>query len=288
MLSTLAGCARASDTVSQESTIQTIVPVATFSSGSPQPALSRLDHALLAARRVQAASPQQLAQRLVAAEEGIRSASNPPSSIFGLGAVASAAYTQLVTQPAWQPTVMSLLPASVRPIVQANVTAGSLIAALNTPRSDLPHWLIQAPASAADLLSYYREGEQLEGIGWQYLAAINLIETSMGRIRGLSSAGAQGPMQFLPSVWPYYSTGDINNPRDATLAAARFLKAHGGPQDIAHAVYRYNPSHEYVNAVMLYAQQMLSDVRAFYGYYYWQIYVNTTRGLALLPEGFVN
>jgi membrane-bound lytic murein transglycosylase B len=95
-------------------------------------------------------------------------------------------------------------------------------------------------------------------------------------------------MQFLPQVWPYYSTGDINNPRDAILAAARFLKAHGGPQDMAHAVYRYNPSHEYVEAVVLYAQQMQSDVRAFYGYYYWQVYVNTTRGPALLPEGFSN
>ncbi len=34
---------------------------------------------------------------------------------------------------------------------------------------------------------------------WYYLAAINLIETRMGRIDGLSTAGAQGPMQFLPA-----------------------------------------------------------------------------------------
>ena len=85
-----------------------------------------------------------------------------------------------------------------------------------------------------------------------------------------------------------YQSGDINNPRDAILAAARFLQAHGAPQDMGHALYRYNPSHEYVEAVTLYAQEMQSDVRAFYGYYYWQVYVSTTRGPALLPEGFSN
>jgi membrane-bound lytic murein transglycosylase B len=270
--------------VTQESTIHGIVPVAT--SGSPT--LSKLDQALLAAQQTRAATPQLLAQRLQAAEEGIRSASNPPSSLAGLGSLASSAYTQLVTQPAWRATVMGLLPDHLRSIVQANASAGSLIAALNTPRPDLPHWQIQAPATPADLLSYYHEGQQMYGIEWQYLAAINLVETSMGRIRGLSSAGAQGPMQFLPSTWPYYSTGDINSTHDAIVAAARYLKAHGGPQDMAHALYRYNPSHEYVEAVTLYAQQMQSDVRAFYGYYYWQVYVSTTRGPALLPEGFSN
>jgi hypothetical protein len=288
MLSTLAACSRASGSATQESTIPSIVPVATLSSGAPTPSLSKLDQALLAARQSQAASPEQLAQRLLVAEEGIRSAANPTSNLGGLGALASAAYTQLVSQPAWKASVLALLPGSLQPIVQANVSAGSLIAALNTPRPELPHWQIQAPAAPADLLGYYHEGQQMYGIGWQFLAAINLVETSMGRIRGLSSAGAQGPMQFLPSTWPDYSTGDINSPHDAIVAAARYLKVHGGPQDMAHALYRYDPSHEYVEAVTLYAQQMQADVRAFYGYYYWQVYVNTTRGPALLPEGFSN
>jgi len=287
-LLTLTGCSRAVGTVTQESTIQTIVPVATFNSGSSTSSLSKLDQALLAAAQQKTASPQQLELRLQTAELGMRSTVTAPSSLAELGAMESSAYSQLVAQPAWQPTVMGLLPEGLRAIVRANMSAGSLIASLNALRTDLPHWHIQAPAAPTDLLIYYHEGQQMYGIEWQYLAAINLAETSMGRIRGLSSAGAQGPMQFLPSVWPYYSTGDINNPRDAILAAARYLTAHGGPQDMAHALYRYDPSREYVNAVTLYAQQMQSDVRAFYGYYYWQVYVNTTRGPALLPEGFVN
>ena len=65
---------------------------------------------------------------------------------------------------------------------------------------------------------------------WTYLAAIHLVETRMGRIRGASTAGARGPMQFLPSTWALYGAGgDINDPRDAILAAARLLRHHGAP-----------------------------------------------------------
>ena len=92
----------------------------------------------------------------------------------------------------------------------------------------LPAWRIIAPAPPATLLGYYQEAEATFGVPWQYLAAINLVETGMGRITGLSVAGAQGPMQFMPATWEAFGDGgDVHNPRDAILGAARYL-AHNG------------------------------------------------------------
>ena len=65
--------------------------------------------------------------------------------------------------------------------------------------STLPAWRIVRPAPADELLDAYRDAEAEFGIPWRYLAAINLVETGLGRIRGTSIAGAQGPMQFMPS-----------------------------------------------------------------------------------------
>jgi hypothetical protein len=62
-------------------------------------------------------------------------------------------------------------------------------------------------------------------VRWFYLAAINFVETDFGRVAGPSSAGAQGPMQFLPATWAIYGHGDIHRASDAIVAAARFLAA---------------------------------------------------------------
>jgi membrane-bound lytic murein transglycosylase B len=105
----------------------------------------------------------------------------------------------------------------------------------------------------------------------------------MGRIRGTSSAGARGPMQFLPATWRRYGGGgDIHVTGDAVLAAGRLLRANGAPADMARALYAYNPSRRYVRAVTAYAEQMRADRRAFLGYYQWQVYY----GDILLPEGY--
>ena len=61
----------------------------------------------------------------------------------------------------------------------------------------------------------------MAGVPWTVLAAINLVETRMGRIVVPGSAAAQGPMQFLPATWARYGGGgDVDNPHDATAAAA--------------------------------------------------------------------
>ncbi len=153
---------------------------------------------------------------------------------------------------------------------------------------ELPAWRIVRPAPARTLLAAYRAAEKRFGVDWNYLAAINLVETGMGRIRGTSVAGAQGPMQFIPSTWEIYGRGDINEPRDAILAAGRFLADQGftRPGGVAGALYRYNNSTAYVRGVTLLAERMERNPRAFHGYYHWQIYYLTIRGSILLPEGY--
>jgi membrane-bound lytic murein transglycosylase B len=145
---------------------------------------------------------------------------------------------------------------------------------------------IAAALAEEELLGYYREAEKAYGVGWTYLAAIHLIETNMSRIRGDSSAGARGPMQFLPSTWAIYGRGDIENTHDAIMAAARYLRASGAPADMARAIYSYNPSLRYVRAVSRFAEQMQADERAFLGYQQWRVYVHTQNGDTLLDEGY--
>jgi membrane-bound lytic murein transglycosylase B len=123
-------------------------------------------------------------------------------------------------------------------------------------------------------------------VRWPLLAAVNLVESSFGRLRNDSTAGAQGPMQFMPSTWATYGRGDVHDPHAAILAAARFLHAGGAPAHERAALYAYNPSQRYVTAVEAYARVM-SDPRAFRELYAWQVFVRTTAGLRRLtgPRG---
>jgi membrane-bound lytic murein transglycosylase B len=125
--------------------------------------------------------------------------------------------------------------------------------------------------------------EEEHGVGWYYLAAIHLVETRMGRIRGLSEAGAQGPMQFLPATWREYGMGgDIDKPRDSILAAANYLRRAGAREDIDRALFAYNHSTSYVRAIRRFAKRMRADQRAFLTYYAWQVFVRTPAGVRRL------
>ena len=243
-----------------------------------QPDPHRPDATLLSAATV--------ASELNTVEIAIRQTSLPDSEYVTLGQRQQRAYHLLEAHPEWDANVLAAVDPTVRPAIQANLNAAQQIGDLNGISTEVPHWQIIAPPAPETLLSYYQQAQQTYGVAWQYLAAINLIETNMGRIRGLSSAGAQGPMQFMPSTWAYYGQGDVNNPHDAILAAGRYLHAHGAPQDMTRAVYAYNPSMLYVRAVQLYAQQMFDNARTFLAYYNWQVYLPTPSGDLLLPEGF--
>jgi membrane-bound lytic murein transglycosylase B len=224
-----------------------------------------------------------LAAQLTTAETAIRDPATPAGRLPALGRAQQRAYRALVRQPRLVPKVLGQLPPALRRVVQANVLAGSELRKLNGPAGRLPRWRIVAPAPPSQLLAAYRAAEAKLAVPWEYLAAIHLVETRTGRIRGTSSAGAQGPMQFLPSTWKRYGHGgDIQATGDAILAAARLLRANGAPADMAGALYAYNPSRRYVRAVSAYASQLRANRRAFLGYYHWQVFYGDT----FLPEGY--
>jgi membrane-bound lytic murein transglycosylase B len=86
-------------------------------------------------------------------------------------------------------------------------------------------------------------------------------------------------MQFIPATWRAYGLGgDVHDPHDAILGAANYLAANGGARDEARALYHYNPSQLYVDAVRRLARRITRDRHAFYRYYAWQVFVRTPSG----------
>ena len=160
-----------------------------------------------------------------------------------------------------------------------NVTAGRDLYSLVSPVHRHVVFLTQRPEPAGVLLRYYREAEQRFGVAWEVLASINYIESKFGRVKSPSTAGAQGPMQFIPSTWAAYGMGgDVHDPHDAILGAANYLHASGAPADYRSALFAYNHATAYVDAVLLYANQMARDPLAYYDYYNWQVFVLTALG----------
>jgi murein DD-endopeptidase MepM/ murein hydrolase activator NlpD len=125
----------------------------------------------------------------------------------------------------------------------------------------LPSFFIESFQVPPFLLPIFQAAGTAYGIPWQVLAAINEVETDYGRDLSVSSAGAEGWMQFLPSEWARYGIDangdgweDPYNPADAIFAAARYLRAAGGSTNIKAAIFSYNHSQSYVESVMLRAQ----------------------------------
>ncbi len=143
-----------------------------------------------------------------------------------------------------------------------------------------------APPSAAalseippDQLTVMQRVGQETGVPWPILAAIAKVESYFGQNMARSSAGAIGYGQFLPSTWAAYGRGgDPYNFHDVIPAMARYLLDHGAPADLRRALYAYNHSTLYVDAVLAYARVMRRDVRAFYGFHAWQVFVRTASG----------
>src|SRR5919206_440592 len=125
------------------------------------------------------------------------------------------------------------------PCVPMNQVAG-----LPGTPTGVPNFVIQKFKVPIFLLPIYQAAGIQYGVRWEVLAAINEIETDYGRNLNVSSAGAVGWMQFIPSTWKLYGTDGNNdgkadpyNPVDAIFSAARYLKAAGAQDNIRRVVF---------------------------------------------------
>jgi membrane-bound lytic murein transglycosylase B len=234
-----------------------------------------------------ASDPAQLANDLVADELALRDPATPEAALAAAAHREQAAYRAIGRHPEWDGTIRPRIPASLTDVYDRNVDARRQLQAMAQVRDTLPAWRIDPPIPADELIGYYHAAEGESGVGWNYLAAINLVETRFGSINGVSTAGAQGPMQFLPSTFASYGQGgDINSPHDSIMAAGRMLAADGFANDRDHAIYSYNHARQYVQAVDDYAALIGADPAAFATFYRWDVYYVTTAGDVLLPIGY--
>jgi Transglycosylase SLT domain len=126
------------------------------------------------------------------------------------------------------------------------------------------------PSSYLDL--YQESAETCPGLSWTVLAAIGEVESGDGANDGPSTAGALGPMQFLPSTWAIWGTDgfgqtgtpNIMNPLDAVPSAARMLCADGAGNSVTlpQAIFDYNPAIWYVNEVLALASEYARNYRS--------------------------
>ena len=120
------------------------------------------------------------------------------------------------------------------------------------------------PSSWREL--YVDSARYCPGLRWQVLAAIGQVESAHGKFLGPSSAGALGPMQFLPSTWAAYGVDgdgdgvrDIMSPFDAVPGAANYLCRSGanrGEEGLYDAIFAYNRADWYVKKVLGIAAQI--------------------------------
>ncbi|HEX6702820.1 MAG TPA: lytic transglycosylase domain-containing protein [Gaiellaceae bacterium] len=233
--------------------------------------------------------PAALVRALNATDAGLETAierwdkrRRPPRDVTLYALYQQRIYIALTTRPGLAGAAIAGLPPRRAAHLRDTLLARANLLRLATPRP-LSAFRTAPPARAADLLRWYREAERRFGVGWNVLAAVNFVESAFGKLRNASTAGAQGPMQFLPSTWRRYGLGgNVHDPHDAILGAANYLRAAGAPRSYRRALYAYNPSRYYVDAVLVYARRIRADPKAFADYYAWQVFVRTPRGLRRL------
>jgi murein DD-endopeptidase MepM/ murein hydrolase activator NlpD len=165
------------------------------------------------------------------------------------------------TATKWQQTVQRVAsltkangePASTNPTLSFALPGAAALG--------VPNFFIDSFQIPPFLLPIYQAAGIEYDVPWQVLAAINWIETDYGRDLSVSSAGAVGWMQFLPSTfkqWGVDATGsgyaDPYNPTDAIFTAARYLQAAGASTNLDKAIFAYNHATWYVQSVLLRAQ----------------------------------
>ena len=133
---------------------------------------------------------------------------------------------------------------------------------LEVAREDIVATSVE-PASEDAYMELYEAAAATYGFGpdWYILAAVGKVESDHGQAMGPSSAGAMGPMQFMPTTWETSGVdgnGDgvanVMDPEDAIPAAASYLQDGGAPQDWYRALYSYNHADWYVKKVLAVAE----------------------------------
>ncbi|NJP25573.1 hypothetical protein FLW53_15495 [Microbispora sp. SCL1-1] len=283
----LSGCAGAAGEAASVAPRERVTPAAPErSSAGPgkTPSLPAPDAAI-------PKDPKRLADALTRTVERLRDAiddwrrtgdparGEAPEPVVLLSLYEQRVYRYLARNPGVASRTYAKLPKDTAARARDNVTAIRDLLSLAHPVSG-PIKIKVRPAEPADaLLAAFRRAERRFGVDWEVLAAVMLVETKFGRVRSPSYVGAKGPMQFMPGTWKAYGMGgDINDTGDALLAAANYLHASGAPGDYRRALYAYNHSNAYVDAVLLHARQMKRDIRNYYAYYTWQVYVITPKG----------
>jgi Transglycosylase SLT domain len=127
---------------------------------------------------------------------------------------------------------------------------------------------VRATLPPSDYLRLYRSAAATcPGLRWTLLAAVGQVESGHGRNVGPSSAGAVGPMQFLPTTFGAYAVDgdrdgrtDPMSPADAVFTAARYLctGGAGSPSGVRAALFQYNHAQWYVDLVLRVEQQLVA------------------------------
>ncbi len=278
------GCADSTRSTSGDAAGTTAAPTAATTADSTTTALPTTTTTVLTV----ADDPVVLAAQVTEAERTLRDPTTSPEEAERTGAFQQLIYRRLSAHPEWHSAFFAALESDVAPMAANNVAAFLAFQRppAGKPSETLPVWRIVPPLPADQLLGYYHEAEVATGVPWYYLASIHLIETRMGRIDGLSTVGAQGPMQFLPSTWAACCTGDIENARDAIIGAATYLKMSGAPENMDKAILAYNHDTRYLDAVKAYAANMAADESAYLGYHAWEVFYASAAGSFHLPVGY--
>ncbi len=231
--------------------------------------------------RAEAATPAELAAQIAANDELLRRgivdwiaaagdppASAPPEAVMTSARLLQAQVRFLVKRGSPTAETIAALPPELGRRISDLVAASRQLVKLSAgaPSRKLK---VGEPAPLSELVSHYGKAEGRHAVGAHYLAAINLVETKFGRVKSHSTAGARGPMQFIPTTWRIYGRGSINDPHDAIQAAARLLRDRGAPHSYSRALHAYNPSKLYVRAVSIYARLIDRDPYAIHYLYCW-------------------
>jgi hypothetical protein len=237
--------------------------------------------ALVGPASADAADPEQIAAELSANDTALRQAvanwretagdppaGQAPAEVMGPSLLLQERVRRLAKSRKLATATIAELPGSLAGDIRALTAAAVKLNRLHG--GGKPRKLkVGKPEPLADLVGHYREAEAADDVHVHYLAAINLVETKFGRVKSNSTASAKGPMQFIDSTWKIYGKGDVRDPHDAIRAAARLLRDRGAPGNYARALYAYNNSKLYVQAVSIYAKLIARDPDAMEILYCW-------------------